>query len=289
MNKVISMLVVVFGLILSGCTPVTVPPAHVGKLLTPSGYQPEILPSGKYWQGIREELVLIETKTDTYTENVKVVLKDKLTLHVEVRFQGRLKGDKTTLNAMFNDITAGPDQLVQFHEVYTVYGRMAVQNKVREIVSQYSVDDVHKNYARLSGEISNVLTKALSNTPLEISSVAVGNIQYPDVVTKAIEAAEERRLAIAKEEANREIELTKKENDRLIAEADYQVRMTKAKSVRDENRMLAEGITPELLELKRIEVQQTLAEKASSGSTVYVPVEFGSSNGVSNRMFSKDK
>lgn len=287
MNKVMAMFVLVGAMVLSGCSPVTVPPAHVGKLLTPSGYQPEILPSGKYWEGMREELVLIETKTDTYTENVKVVLKDKLTLRVEVRFQGRLKGDKTTLNAMFNDITAGPDKLVEFREVYAVYGKMAVQNKVREIVSQYSVDDVHKNYARLSGEISKVLTTNLANTPLEISSVAVGNIQYPDVVTKAIEASEERRLSIAKEEAQREIELTKKENQRLIAEADYQVRMTKAKTVRDENRLLAEGITPALLQLKQLEVQQTLAENAGDG-TVYVPVEFGNSSGVSNRMFGKD-
>ncbi len=287
MNKVMAMFVLVGAMVLSGCSPVTVPPAHVGKLLTPSGYQPEILPSGKYWEGMREELVLIETKTDTYTENVKVVLKDKLTLSVEVRFQGRLKGDKNTLNAMFNDITAGPDKLVEFSEVYAVYGKMAVQNKVREIVSQYSVDDVHKNYARLSGEISKVLITNLANTPLEISSVAVGNIQYPDVVTKAIEASEERRLSIAKEEAQREIELTKKENQRLIAEADYQVRMTKAKTVRDENRLLAEGITPALLQLKQLEVQQTLAENAGEG-TVYVPVEFGTSSGVSNRMFGKD-
>lgn len=286
MNKVMAMFVLVGAMVLSGCSPVTVPPAHVGKLLTPSGYQPEILPSGKYWEGMREELVLIETKTDTYTENVKVVLKDKLTLRVEVRFQGRLKGDKNTLNAMFNDITAGPDKLVQFREVYAVYGKMAVQNKVREIVSQYSVDDVHKNYARLSGEISKVLITSLTNTPLEISSVAVGNIQYPDVVTKAIEASEERRLSIAKEEAQREIELTRKENERLIAEADYQVRMTKAKAVRDENRLLAEGITPALLQLKQLEVQQTLAENAGDG-TVYVPVEFGNSSGVSNRMFGK--
>lgn len=286
MNKVIAMFVLLGAMVLSGCSPVTVPPAHVGKLLTPSGYQPEILPSGKYWEGMREELVLIETKTDTYTENVKVVLKDKLTLSVEVRFQGRLKGDKNTLNAMFNDITAGPDKLVEFSEVYAVYGKMAVQNKVREIVSQYSVDDVHKNYARLSGEISKVLITNLANTPLEISSVAVGNIQYPDVVTKAIEASEERRLSIAKEEAQREIELTKKENQRLIAEADYQVRMTKAKTVRDENRLLAEGITPALLQLKQLEVQQTLAENAGEG-TVYVPVEFGNSSGVSNRMFGK--
>ena len=287
MNKVMAMFVLLGAMVLSGCSPVTVPPAHVGKLLTPSGYQPEILPSGKYWEGMREELVLIETKTDTYTENVKVVLKDKLTLSVEVRFQGRLKGDKNTLNAMFNDITAGPDKLVEFSEVYAVYGKMAVQNKVREIVSQYSVDDVHKNYARLSGEISKVLITNLANTPLEISSVAVGNIQYPDVVTKAIEASEERRLSIAKEEAQREIELTKKENQRLIAEADYQVRMTKAKTVRDENRLLAEGITPALLQLKQLEVQQTLAENAGEG-TVYVPVEFGNSSGVSNRMFGKN-
>ena len=227
MKKLVITAAIALGLGLTGCSPVTVPPASKGKFLTPQGYQPEILPSGKYWEGIRETLVLIETNTDTYAEQVKVVLKDKLTITVTVRFQGRINGNDTVLNAMFNDIVAGSDNLVSFEEVYKVYGQMAVRNKAREVISQYNVDEVHKNYARLSVEIANTLEKALQNTPLQISNVALGNISYPDVVNQAINAAEERRLAIAKEEAQAEIEMTKKRNEKRLAEADYQIRMTK--------------------------------------------------------------
>lgn len=288
MKNFITIILVAFVLLMTACSPVTVPPAHKGKFLTPSGYQPEILPSGKYWEGFRETLVLIETNTDTYKESVVVVLKDKLSIQVDIRFQGRINGNDQVVNAMFNDIVAGSDNLVGFEEVYKVYGQMQVRNKTREVVSQYNVDEVHKNYARLSVEIAKSLEKALQATPLQISNVALGNIAYPKVVNDAINAAEERRLAIAKEEAQAEIEMTKKRNEQRLAEADYQVKMTRARTVRDENKTLAEGITPELLELKRLEVSQTLAEKADKG-TVYVPVDFGNTSGVSNRIFSKDK
>lgn len=289
MKKLISVLGLVVAMVLSGCAPVTVPPAHKGKFLTSSGYQPEILESGKYWEGIREDLVLIETNTQTYKENVTVVLRDKLSLSVEIRFRGRIEGSKAIINAMFNDIVAGSDNIVQFNEVYNIYGRMAVRNKTREIISQYSVDDVHANYSRLSGEIARVLSKTLENTPLQISDVALGNIKYPDVVTKAIEAAEERRLAIAKEQAQAEIELTKKENERLLAEADYQVRITKAKAVRDENLIIGEGVTRELLELKRLEVAEALASSSGESSKVFLPIEALTSTGANVEMFRGNK
>lgn len=285
MKKLISLLFVAGTLLATACVPVTVPPAHKGKFLTTSGYQPEVLEAGKYWEGFREDLVLIETQTGTYNELVKVILADKLTLHVEVRFRGRIDGSDGVINAMFNDIQAGSDNRLVFNEVYSVYGKMAVQNKTREVVSKYNVDEVHKNYAKLSGEISSALQDVLSNTPLEISDVAVGNIQYPDVVTQAIEQAEERRLAIAKEQAQAEIEMTKKENERLLAEADYQVRITKAKAVRDENRIIGEGVTPELLKLKQLKVAEKLAEHANESSKVFLPVEALTGVGANVEMF----
>lgn len=285
MKQLTKLLIATLCLFTVACTPVTVPPAHKGKFLTTSGYQPEVLEAGKYWEGFREDLVLIETQTGTYNEMVKVILADKLTLHVEVRFRGRIDGADNVINAMFNDIQAGSDNRLVFNEVYAVYGKMAVQNKTREVVSKYNVDEVHKNYARLSGEISSALQDVLANTPLEISDVAVGNIQYPDVVTQAIEQAEERRLAIAKEQAQAEIEMTKKENERLLAEADYQVRITKAKSIRDENRIIGEGVTPELLRLKQLEVAEKLAENATESSKVFLPVEALTGVGANVEMF----
>lgn len=287
MKKIIAgIMIVVMSVFVMGCSQ-TVPPAHKGKKLTPSGYQTDIIEPGKVWIWPRQELILIETRTDTYNETVKVILEDKLSLTVDVRFRGRIKGDEGIINTMFNDITTGDDRTVSFMEVYNVYGRMAVQNKTREIIGAYNVDEVHKNYGRLSLELNAALKKELSDTPVDISDVALGNIDYPDVVTKAIEAAEERRLAIAREEAQAEIEATKKKNERRLAELDYETRMTKARTIRDENQTIGEGITPQLLELKRLEVQQAMVEASGDNTTVFMPYESLQSVGAQTRMFAK--
>lgn len=269
---------------ISACSFETVPPAAKGKILTTSGYQPDVLEPGKYTLWGRDKLIVLQTNTNTYKETVHIVLQDKLTLTADIRFRGRIAGTDKIVNAMFNDITAGDDDTVTFDEVYRVYGQMAVRNKTREIIGQYSVEDVHKNYSRLSKEIGQSLVEALHGTPLEISDVALGDIAYPQVVTDAINAAKERDLAIKKEEAQAKIELTKKKNERALAEADYQVEITRAKAIRDKNKIIGQGVTPELIELRRLEVTEKMAENKS---TVFMPFEAMTNTGAQVRMFSK--
>ena len=265
------------------CGFVKVPPTCKGKILTTSGYSPEVLEPGKYTLFGRDELVLLQTNTNTFSENVRVILQDKLTLVAEVKFRGRIAGSDKIINSMFNDILPGEDKTVSFDEVYAIYGRMSVRNKTREIISQYCVDDVHKNYSRLSSEINNALSKALQNTPLEISDIALGNIEYPKVVTEAVNATEERKLAIKKEESQALIDLTKKKNERLLAEADYQIEITKAKAIRDKNKIIGQGVTPELIALRRLEVLEKMADNKSA---VFMPVEAMTGVGAQVRMFS---
>jgi regulator of protease activity HflC (stomatin/prohibitin superfamily) len=279
-----ALLLVVAVSMAAGCSFEVVPPASKGKILTTAGYSPDVLEPGKYTLWGRDQLVTLQTNTNTYTEQVKVVLSDKLTLDVDIRFRGRIAGNQKVINAMFNDITPGEDNMVSFNEVYSVYGKMAVRNKTREIISQYSVEDVHKNYGRLSKEISAVLVDALADTPLEISDVALGDISYPKVVTEAVNMAKERELAIKKEQAQAEIDLTKKKNERLLAEADYQVEITRAKAIRDKNKIIGEGVTSELLKLRALEVQEAMAK---NGSAVFMPYEAMSTTGAQVRMFSK--
>lgn len=270
---------------MAACSWESVPPATKGKILTTSGYSPDVLEPGKYTLWGRDQIVLLQTNTSTYQEKVDIVLADKLTLTADVRFRGRIGGSTKVINSMFNDIVAGEDNLIEFNEVYAVYGRMAVRNKVREILSTYTVEDVHKNYARLSKEIASSLEGALKSTPLEISDVALGRIAYPEVVTNAINAAKERELAIKKEQAQAEIELTKKKNERLLAEADYQVEITKARAIRDKNKIIGEGVTPELIELRRLEVLEAMTKNESA---VFMPVEAMSSPGAQVRIFQKN-
>jgi regulator of protease activity HflC (stomatin/prohibitin superfamily) len=278
-------LLIIMAAFLASCSWETVPPTAKGKIITTAGYDKDILEPGKYTLWGRDDLILLQTNTDTYRESVEVILKDKLTLSADVNFRGRIAGSEKILNSMFNDIVPGEDQLVSFAEVYRVYGRMAVRNTARSVLSQYSVEDVHKNYARLSGDIGNMLLKKLEGTPLEISDVALGNIEYPNVVTDAINAAKERDLAIKKEEAQAKINLTKKKNERLLAEANYQVEITKAKAIRDKNKIIGEGVTPELIELRRLEVLEKMAENKSA---VFMPVEAMANPGAQMRMFSKE-
>jgi len=114
--------------------------------------------------------------------------------------------------------------------------------------------------------------------------VALGNIAYPEVVTAAINAAKERELAITKEQAQAEIELTKKKNERLLAEADYQIEITRAKAIRDKNKIIGEGVTPELLQLRALEVQAIMAENKAA---VFMPYEAMQTLGAQNRIYSK--
>jgi len=283
--KLIKLIVaIIITLSLISCGWNTVPPTTKGKILTTAGYSEDVLEPGKYTLWGRDEMILLRTNTQTYREAVKVILQDKLTITAEVRFRGRISGSNSIINSMFNDITPGEDKVVSFDEVYAVYGRMAVRNKTREILSKYNVEDIHKNYARLSGEISAVLISKLKKTPLEISDVALGNIAYPDVVTNAITMAKERKMAIEKEEAQAQIELTKKKNERLLAEADYQIKITKAKAIRDSNKIIGQGITSALLKLRALEVQEKMA---TNKNTVFMPYEAMASSGAQMRMFSK--
>lgn len=271
-------------LFVTGCSFEAVPPASKGKVLTTAGYSSDVLEPGKYTLWGRDSMVVLDTSTTTYKETVDVVLADKLTLKADIRFRGRIAGSEKVINAMFNDIQAGEDMKVNFVDVYSTYGRMAVRNKTREIISQYNVEDVHKNYSRLSKEIGVVLTKALKGTPLEISDIALGRIAYPKVVTDAINAAKERDLAIKKEEAQAKIMLVKKKNERALAQANYQVEITNAKAIRDKNKIIGQGVTKELIELRRLEVLEKMAENKSA---VFMPVEAMSTVGAQVRMFQK--
>ena len=278
---------IIIATLVGACSHKTVPPAAKGKWLGPSGYSPEVLEPGRYkkwWFVDKRKMVILETNTDTYNEPVTIVLADKLTLSADVKFRGRIAGSDKVINSMFNDVRAGKDNLVSFNEVYKIYGKPIVRNKTREIISQYTVEDVHTNYARISKEIGVALVEGLKNSPLEISDVALGNIKYPDVVTKAINTAKERELAIKKEQAQAEIDLTKKKNERLLAEADYQIEITRAKAIRDKNKIIGEGVTPELLQLRALEVQEAMA---SNGSAVFMPYEAMKTTGAQTRIYGK--
>ena len=251
--------------VLTGCNQ-QIPAGHKGKVMGKTGFQPEVYPPSKVWLSdniwniTHEKLYLVQTTTKKYAQPIEVLLKDKLTLKAHVIFRGRITGDDNTINTIFNDMQMN-DNVVTTDEVYNTYGKMVVLNTAREIISQYNVDEVNKNYARITVELYNAIKPKLKGLPIEISDVTIGNIKYPPIVTNAIEKAKERRMAIEKEEAQVQIELTKAKGREEVAKAEYRIKMLEAKRLRDYNKMIAEGITPDLLKLRELELRQQELDK----------------------------
>lgn len=275
--------VAIAGLVLTGCSRVTVPPASKGKLLSGSGYSVDVKEPGKYWVPWWHSMVILDTSTQTMAEKVTVKMQDDLELTFHVNFRTRINGSEKVINAMFNDIRHQNYQ-VTLPMVYKVYGRDVVQNSSRSVVSKYLTKDVSRNYDRLNEDLFDHLTVALESSPLDISNVNIGGIQWPKVITDAIETQQERELAIETERNEQAVRKIVKDNELEMAKANYAIRMKNAEAIRDENRITAEGMNPMLLEYRRLEVLEKMAENQNA---VFVPYEGLTSPGLQNRMYSK--
>jgi len=62
-------------------------------------------------------------------------------------------------------------------------------------------------------------------------------------------------MEIETAKAQVQIELQKANGREQIAKAKYRIRMLEAKRIRDYNKMIEQGVTPNLLKLRTLEVQ----------------------------------
>jgi hypothetical protein len=250
---------------LSACNE-QIPAGHLGKIMGKTGFQPEIYPPSKVWLDqtftmTPEELFLVETTTQKYSQPVNIKLsEEKLNINVEVTFRGRISTNDKIINTIFNDMKMD-DHVITTDEVYEVYGRELVTNTARAVISKYNVDEIPKNFDRITKELFNALQPKLQNLPIELSEITIGKIDYPEVVEESIRTATQRRMAIEKEEAEVQIKLTEARGREELAKAEYSIKMMEAKRIRDYNEITAKGITADLLKLRELELREKELEK----------------------------
>ncbi len=272
-------------LMMTGCHE-TVPQGTKGKVLDRAGFQPEVYPPSRVYTGLWGNLILVETVTHTVNETVTVRMRDDMNLIAQVRFQLRMGEKPTSLDAVFNDIKPLDGETITLKQVYNVYGKMLVNKIAREVLSKYNIADVNDNFNHISADIYKKTMIAFKPTPLIITDVALGKLDYPDVIDRAIEAAAKRELEIKQAEADVQVRLTELKGKEKVAQGEYRIKMEEAKRIKDYNAMIAKGITPELLELRKLEVQQALVNAIGDGdtTTVFVPYSALGTTGLQNRV-----
>jgi len=271
-------IVLAMSIMFSGCSHETVPVGTIGKIVDRDGLHPEIYPPSRVNVGMHGHLILAETISHTVNETVTVRMKGDMNLIVQVRFKLRLGDKLTSRNFVFSDVRPKDGKTITLNEVYALHGKAIVNKAVREVLGKYKMGEVNDNFNHISSDIYQLTLKLFKPTPLIVTDVALGKLDFPQVIDDAIEAAAKRTLEIKQAEADVQVSLTELKGKELLAKGQYRIKMQEAKRIADYNRKIASGISPALLTLRKIEVQEAMVEAIKGNSNViYMPMEMMSS------------
>ena len=206
----------------------------------------------------------------TYTEEFNgpdsVLSKDQLKISFRVHTIWNVKADMvkefvekyTTLGSDHN-----PDEIVK--TAYSNYVKERLRTAARAEVQKFNAMEIKDNIDKIGGVLRDNVLEITRNTPFNVPSVVVGNIQYPESVSNAVAA----KLSASQDLETREIQIqiAKKDAEKRVAEAEG---MAKAMII------VQQKLTPLYIQHEAIEAQKLMVGSPNH-TTIYIPV---GNNGV---------
>lgn len=257
-------------LVLAACGQrVEVPPAHVGKIMTKDGYQEALIPTSKFrlapcW-AYCDRLVTLDVSDKAYQENLTIFIpEDKLNLEVSVRATLSVNPKKT--KELFNTISPKENKddksVIANEQVYQTYASQIIQSEVREYLSQYSISQIASSNEKINADLRVRMSKAIeARTPFSVRHIGITNLKYPAIITKAQEAAAERREAIQQEEAQTQVSAARQERELREARMQRAIEKEKAETEAVAQSTLAASVDSRVLELRKLENQRAWIDK----------------------------
>lgn len=294
MKKIITALLL--STTLTGCIGqrVEIPPASVGMIYGPNGYEGDLIPPSRFRLPFCflecDKLVVIEAGDIGMKEAIDVLMaKDNLILGVDVRFTLAMSKDKDKILTVFD--RAVPIRLesgnygTTISTIYETYGKAVVRNVVRSVLSKYTIHEIAANQESVSETLKQAVAEALKKTPLEIKQFGLAGIHYPAAVKEGMEANQRRRIDIERAEADAQVEIREAQTKLEVTRAEREADLLAARTIAEQNKILADGVTPEVIRYLELEVLKKMAENEN---TVFFPVEMMGSTGLHHKIFNKE-
>ena len=278
---------------LSGCIwgeKVEVPPASVGMVMGKNGYQGDLIPPSRFRLPVCflncDKLVVLEAGDAGMVEQMTVLMpQDNLDLGADVRFTISLSEDRAQILSVFDRVV--PQRLpignfgTTLQSIYDVYGKAVVRNVVRSTLSEYSIAEIAANQSAVSEKLRQDVSEALKKTPLEVKSFGLANIKFPEIITQAREAAQSRKIDVEKADADAQVKIREAQARLEVTRAEREADLLAAQTIAEQNRILAEGVTPEVLRYMELEVLKKMAENKN---TIFFPVDMLNSSAGQNAL-----
>lgn len=267
--------VVATGLVLAlaACgTKVEVPPAHVGKIMTKSGYVEGMHGTSNFrldpCMAYCDKLVLMNVADQANTENMEIFIpEDKLKLTLSIR-TNLVIADPVKQERLFSQIAPttksddGVTSVIERDVIYKTYAQQIILTETREYLSQFSISQIASSLEKVNAELRARLSKSLKErTPFDVRYVGITDISYPKIITDAQENAARRREQIQQEEAQREISKVTLERELQEAQLQRRIDVEKAQADAEADATRSRAITADILKIRQIENDAKWIEK----------------------------
>ena len=250
------LLVGLFGLLgIFGTNPNT-PAGHEGyiyespRMFGNGGFRGELKGPSNYGISLwRNEATNVDFRPKTYPETFKILAKDEL--NISFRFQSIIKVKSGTIRTVVEDYAG--------EAFYDRYIKEPLRAMVRKHVQSLKSREIKEKRKEIAAAVAADLEKHLKGTPFILVSSVVGNIDYPPVVTQAVE----KKLAAQQL-------LDEKETQREIAKKDAEIRIEEAKGIAEAQKIINTTLTQNYLQHEAIQAQLKMASSPNH-TTVYIP------------------
>lgn len=313
MKKLLIVLSLAFmTLFMAGCSS-PVPPGYVGKVIGRAGIHPELHETGRVVINpfSRNRLILIETASELRKAEVNVIMADRvqhadgtiedrigLDMDFIINIRYRLNANDKVVTAMLRDMKLDADvHSIGIRQVYQKYGDMVMGRVSREVLSRYAPEQVLPNLVEINEILDAEIKAALEDSPLIVSSVSLGPIDLPKVITDRVRLNKDTELSEAQKRTEQQIALLDKRNEIELARQQAVRERVDAQSLAEQNQILNKSITPEVLRLRELQIEERRIEmqrevlKAGldkGNSSVFIPYGAINNTGAQMRMFQKD-
>lgn len=256
MKKACSLVLLASLVYLSGCTNPSTPAGHEGyvkenpRVWGKGGFRGVLKGPENFGVSLwRNEVENVDFRPQTYAENFNILANDEL--NISFRFQTIIKVKPGTIKSVVEEYAGS--------QFYPRYVKEPLRAMVRKNVQTLDSRQVKEKRKEIAEAVMSELNTYLLDTPFLTISGVVGNIDYPKIVSEAVE----KKLA-AKQL------LDEKETQREIAKKDAEIRIEEAKGIAEAQRIINSTLTKDYLQHEAINAQLKMASSPNH-TTVYIP------------------
>lgn len=191
----------------------------------------------------------VDARANSYTENFQLLTNDNLSVSFEVDTRIQLRKNKV-------------QEIVEMwggEKWYDWNVKEPLRTIVRETVTLFSATDIQLKTDKVRDQIQKQLVAKYGDTPIDIISVSVGEIRFPEKLTKAIR----RKIAQKQELERQEFVLAKTRKEAAI-------RVLEALRVAKQQLIISSTLDPLYVQQRAVQVYRALA-KSPNKTIIMLP------------------